>query len=206
MQHLEMLEREIGGVWIGIRFCSGNIPPRARKVSGMRICEAIARAAEETIVLPVTELGCPGAARACGVNRDDEGLAMGIARKEGIAPEPIREGIEATPQIPGGVDAIAMGHIASWDVAVSYTEPERAMNLVRHWQASHGGGPALHMSTLMGVCGNVVAATYADQRIYVSLGCPTARDAGVIGSQHMVIGVPYSLMGPLFGLGDEVPD
>jgi uncharacterized protein (DUF169 family) len=206
MQHLDMLEREIGGTWVGVRFCTGSIPAGARKATGMRICEAIARAREEVIVLPVTELGCPGAARTCCVNQDDEALAAGIARKAGIDPGHVREGIEATPQIPGGIDAIVVGRIPSWDVAVSYTEPDRAMDVVRRWQQSQGAGPSLRMSTLMGVCGNVVAAAYANQRIYVSLGCPTARDAGILDSQHMVIGVPYALVAPLFGYPDDVPD
>jgi len=205
MQHLDMLEREIGGTWVGVRFCAGSVPTGARRVSGMRICEAIARAREETIVLPVTELGCPGAARTCGVSHDDPGLAAAIARKAGVDAGPVLEGIEATPQIPGGIDAVVVGRIASWDVAVSFAEPQLAMNVVRRWQESQGSGPSLRMSTLMGVCGNVVAAAYANQRIYLSLGCPTARDAGVIDSHHMVIGVPYVLMGPLFDIPDDLP-
>jgi len=206
MRHLEMLEREIGGEWVGVRLCSGSAPSGVRRVSGMRICEAIREAVKENLILPVTELSCPGATRACGVSQDDEALAEGIARKAGADAARVREGIEATPRMPDDVDCLVMGHIPSWDVAISYAEPELAMNVVRRWQQSQGDGPSLRMSTLMGVCGNVVAATYVHQRIFVSLGCPTARSAGILDSKHMVIGVPYALVAPLFDSQDDVPD
>lgn len=203
MQHLAMLGSEIGGTWVGVRFCAGNVPAGGRVASGMRICEAIRAAVDEVLILPIDKLGCPGAARTSGACLDDEGLAAAIARKHHVAVDKVRVGIADTPTIPGGIDAIAIGKLSHWDVAVAYTVPGTAMKLLRRWQENQGDGPALRMSTIMGVCGNVVAATYERQRIQVSLGCPTAREAGLLDEEHVVIGVPYSLMGPLFGVDAE---
>jgi uncharacterized protein (DUF169 family) len=116
----------------------------------------------------------------------------------GIKAHMARKLITNTPYLNGAIAAVSVGGNDCPDVVVSYAQPESVMKLVRTWQELEGTDLGLEASSVMAVCGNVVARAYTTGRICLSFGCPDSREYGAIGRDRLVIGLPVPLIEPLF--------
>ena len=203
MNRLELLESRIGGRWTGVRFHYGVAPAGTLTKNDMRLCEAVAKSFDEPFVLSSNSISCPGARRSLRLTDDDEGLARTVAHSTGVSLDSVRKAVKATPQLESGVTAVTLGRQDSPDVAVSYTHPEVAMNLVRQWQDAHGESLTVELSTFMAICGNVVVAACKAGQIRLSFGCPTSRGCGFILPDALVVGMPYCMIDELFREHDD---
>jgi len=64
------------------------------------------------------------------------------------------------------------------------------MRFLREWQRPHGGPLRLETSGFMSVCGTVAAKAHLSGKIWMSFGCPDARDHSGIGRDRLVVGLP----------------
>ena len=203
MNRLGLLENRIGGRWTGVRFHYESVPAGPLAKHEMRFCEAVANSFDEPFVLPSNLISCPGARRSLRLIDDDEELARTVAHSTGVSLDSVRKAVKATPQLESGVTAVTLGRQDSPDVAVSYTHPEVAMNLVRQWQDAHGESLTVELSTFMAICGNVVVAACKVGQIRLSFGCPTSRGCGIIPADTLVVGMSYCMIDGLFREHDD---
>jgi uncharacterized protein (DUF169 family) len=198
MNASKRLETAIGGRWTGIAFeknsnLKGNIAKRP-----MRLCEAIKEAYTSPVVLTKELINRPGALRSLSWSTDEEEMiAEKIAEETGAKVEAIRKLVDNMPRLKAE-DSITIGSIPRSGIAVSYTQPVAAMRLVRQWQLKHGSDLNIAASTLMSVCGSIVARAYITGQICMSFGCPDSREHGGIGKDELVVGVPVHLIENMF--------
>ena len=194
MEELRLLEERIGGRWTGITFGGDNTPKENLAKRRMRLCEAIKESYTKPIILTQDLIGCPGALRSLGWTTNlDDNLARKIAEATGTSLDIARKLVINTPHLKRGV-SVTIGNNHSPDIAVSYAQPEAAMRLVRLWQQLKGTDLDIAASSVMAVCGSVVAKAYMTNQICLSFGCPDSRKYGAIGRDRLVIGLPVSMI------------
>ncbi|MDY6837710.1 MAG: DUF169 domain-containing protein [Thermodesulfobacteriota bacterium] len=194
MEELKLLEEKIGGRWTGITF-NGNDPVKEDLAKRkMRLCEAIKESYTRPIVLTKDLISCPGALRSLGWATDlDDSLAHKIAEASGTDPDVAQKLVANTPHLEPAV-SVTIGNTDSPDIAISYTQPEAAMRLLRLWQQVKGTDLDIAASSVMAVCGSVVAKVHRTKRICLSFGCPDSRKYGAIGRDRLVIGLPVGMI------------
>jgi len=194
MEELKLLEERIGGRWTGITF-NGDDPVKEDVAQRkMRLCEAIKESYTRPIVLTKDLISCPGALRSLGWTTDqDDNIAHNIAGASGTDPDVARKLVANTPHLERGV-SVTIGSTNSPDMAISYAQPEAAMRLLRLWQQAKGTDLDMAASSVMSVCGSVVAKVHRTHRICLSFGCPDSRKYGAIGRDRLVIGLPIDMV------------
>ena len=194
MEELKLLEERIGGRWTGITF-NGDGPVKEDVAKRkMRLCEAIKESYTRPIVLTKDLISCPGALRSLGWTTDlDDKIARKIAEATGTDPDVARRLVSDTPRLERGV-SVTIGSNNSPDIAISYAQPEAAMRLVRLWQQVKGTDLDMAASSVMAVCGSVVAKVHRTNQICLSFGCPDSRKHGAIGRDRLVIGLPVGII------------
>ncbi|MDY6989954.1 MAG: DUF169 domain-containing protein [Thermodesulfobacteriota bacterium] len=194
MEELKLLEERIGGRWTGITF-NGDDPVKEEVAPRkMRLCEAIKESYTRPLVLTKDLISCPGALRSLGWATDlDESIARQIAKVSDTDPGIAQKLVTHTPQLEHGV-SVTIGNTHSPDIAISYAQPEAAMRLLRLWQQANGTDLDIAASSVMAVCGSVVAKVHRTHRICLSFGCPDSRKYGAIGRDRLVIGLPTDMV------------
>jgi uncharacterized protein (DUF169 family) len=190
MEELKLLEEKIGGSWTGITFNRRNTYKKNLAKRPMRLCEAIKDSRTQPIVLTPRLVSCPGALRSLGWTNDaDDKIAFRIAEATNSNLYTARKLVSNMPHLKG-CDSVTVGRNSSPDIAISYAQPVAAMRLVRLWQLTNGTDLDMEVSSVMAVCGSVVARVHITGRICISFGCPDSRKHGAIGRDRLVIGLP----------------
>lgn len=204
MDAVKLLEERIGGRWTGILFHRDHAPKEGLAKRPMRLCEAIKKSYTQPVVLTRPLVSCLGARRSLGwTTTEDDKIARMMVEATGIQGDMARRLIANTPRLNGAIVAVSIGANNGSDVVVSYAQPETVMRLVRRWQELEGTDLDLEASSVMAVCGSVVARAYTTGRICLSFGCPDSREYGAIGRDRLVIGLPVPLIEPLFSPGPQ---
>ena len=195
MNELYLLEREIGGRWIGLTLHHDTVPDGELAKRPMRFCEAVSEAKTGPLVLTPELVDCPGALRSLGwATSDDETMAQTMAKETDFAADIALKVIKNTPCLNEKIVAVTVGSDDSPDVVLSYAQPVAAMKLIRRWQELNGTDLRINGSTVMAVCGSVAVRAYLTGQICLSCGCPTSRKYGAIWRNRLVIGMPFSLI------------
>jgi uncharacterized protein (DUF169 family) len=194
MEELKLLEERIGGRWTGITFNGDNPVNEHLAKRKMRLCEAIKESYRRPVVLTPDLISCPGALRSLGWETGLDGdIAHKIAEATGTTEDIARKLVANTPRLEHGT-SVTIGSNNSPDIALSYAQPEAAMRLLRLWQQVKGTDLDIAASSVMAVCGSVVAKVQRSNRICLSFGCPDSRKFGAIGRDRLVIGLPIGLI------------
>jgi len=199
MRITSVIEDKIGGQWTGITFNIKTVPNYNLLKTPMRLCEAIGKSYKNKLILTREFVNCPGACRSLGwLNNNNDYMVQKLAEKAGVSMSIARNVIKNTPYIKHNITTIMIGDDENPDVVLSYAQPDVAMKLVRIWQKISGTDLTIDVSTVMAVCGNVVAKAYITGKICISFGCPDSRTYGGIKNNQLIIGVPSNLIEYLF--------
>ncbi len=188
---LRLLEQYFGGWWCGIKFGKTTDEDSRRPGVPMKFCEAVASSRTGPIRLEPKNMECAGGSRCLGWNQEEETIARMMSEKAGLDLEVSRSILRNTPHLEEDLREVTIGTGKDPDIAISFSQPETVMNLLRKWQTLHGGVPVhAEISGFMSVCGAVAVKTYLTGRICLSFGCLDAREYGSIGRDRLVVGLP----------------
>jgi len=167
-----------------------NVPTKQ-----MKFCEAVNYSFNTPIMLNTHNLGCPGARRSIGFDRNDKLLASTISGENNLPLRFIRTALQEIP-VMNGINNINLG-LAKYheielqpDLYLMYIRPFKATGLM-HRLAKMALIPSVPPYILLSVCGNVFANCYLNQKVTISFGCPESRQSGGIGDDEIVVGLPF---------------
>ena len=195
ISQVKHFEQNSGVKWVPVTFYSNKTEiPCNRRVKPLRFCEAIAVSRDKELTLTSEMLCCDGAKRSFGWLKDkDSELAARLADKSGMNITTTNKVISQVPKLDEEILAVSIGNYSNPDVLISYVEPEDVMRLLRSWQKLYGQNLPVKLSSVMAVCGNVAVASFIDNRITISFGCPDSRKYGGIEQNQLVVGLPFKL-------------
>jgi uncharacterized protein (DUF169 family) len=187
-------EREFGGVWTKVKFYK-KMPDNSdyKIVEGVRFCEAVVKARLSPVILKGSDISCVGAKYAFGWDRQvGEEIVNACCKKRHISFDIAKSILLATPQLDIPPAAIGLNTDGRPDLLISYPQPEQFMNLLKVFQQYKGKNLTVSLSSIMGVCGNVVVRAYLEGKISLSFGCDDSREYGRISRDRLAVGIPYS--------------
>jgi len=186
-----------GWPWVAVKFHRET--PEA-KPRDMRFCEALKEALSSPVVLTAGSVGCPGAMRSFGwAGESDEGLAKDMAEKQGLPVATAKKMIGGVPKLDCGVVAVEVGTRETPDVLLSYAQAPTAMKIARAIEKGSGEAPRPVLSSVMSACGNAAVRSHLTGELAISFGCDQSREAGDIGRDRLVIGMPWERVSELLG-------
>jgi len=186
-----------GWPWVPVRFCSEAPEGEVRE---LRFCEALREAVRSPVVLTAASVSCPGAKRSFGWARGlDEGLAEELAKKQSVPLGTAKKMIRAVPRLDDGAVACEVGTRNTPDVLVSYAQAPTAMKIARAIEKGSGEPLRPVLSSVMSACGNAAVRSFLSGDVALSFGCDQSREAGAIGRDRLIIGVPWAQVPELLG-------
>jgi uncharacterized protein (DUF169 family) len=195
MNDFKTFEKIIGGRWTGIKLHHNSGPYINPVQRPMKVCEAIKLSSTGPLTLTKKFLNCPGGLRSLGWGGDDDtGLTKQMVNANGIHGEVAGAIIKNTPYFDNNLSAITVGIYDDPDIVISYAQPKAAMQIIFKWQQLTGEFLEASISSMMAICGCVIAAAYISRKICLSFGCPESRDYGSIGNDRLIVGLPVSLI------------
>ena len=179
-----------GWPWVPVRFCSEEPEGEAKE---LQFCEAVREAVRSPVVLTAASVSCPGAKRSFAWAQGlDEGLAEELAKKQSLPLRTAKKMIRAVPRLNNGAIAVEVGTKDTPDVLISYAQPPTAMKIARAFEKGTGEPIKPVISSVMSVCGNVAVRSFLTSEVSLSFGCDTSREAGAIGRDRLIVGVPWA--------------
>lgn len=167
-----------------------NVPSKP-----IKFCEAVNHSFNVPVRLINGNLGCPGARRCTGFDKNDRKLAQTISEKHKIPSSFIMNALNSIPTLHN-IRHINLG-ITEYmvketmpDLFILYVNPDKITDII-HTMAKHRIMPSILPYSLLSVCGNVFASCYTNQLISISFGCPESRKYGGIEKKEVAIGVPF---------------
>ena len=195
MNNIKTFEMMMGGRWTGVKLHQKEGPFENPAPHPMKICDAIKQSSTGPMTLTKDLVNCPGALRSLGWMADGkEQLSARMVRKNNIQKNIAESIVAGTPHIDNGISAVTIGTYENPDLIISYAQPKAAMQLILKWQQLNGGVVDVSISSLMAICGGVLAGAYLSEKICLSFGCPESRDYGSIGNDRLIIGLPVGMI------------
>jgi uncharacterized protein (DUF169 family) len=167
-----------------------NIPTKQ-----LKFCEAVSLSFSRPVRVVDKNLGCPGARRSVGFDKDDTLLAQIISENNGIPVQFVLNALKEIPKLKG-ITQINLGMTEEMekktkpDLYIIYIKPAM-VTAIMHNLAKLGVKPSILPYSLLSVCGNVFSNCYKNIVPTLSFGCPESRKHGGIGNDEVVLGLPY---------------
>jgi len=167
-----------------------NIPSKP-----MKFCEAVKYSFNIPLRLINNNLGCPGARRSIGFDKNDKHLSKTISGKNNIPLSFITDALNLIPALQD-IRHINLGLTEYMeketkpDLYILYVKPD-IVTTIMHNLEKHKIMPSIPSYSLLSVCGNVFANCYINRSVSISFGCPESRKHGGIEKDEIVLGLPY---------------
>jgi len=186
-----------GWPWVAVKF---HKETPETKPTDMRFCEALKEALSYPVVLTAASVGCPGAMRSFGWSSgSDEELAEALAKKQGLPVATAKKMIDGVPRLDAGVVAVEVGTRDTPDVLLSYAQAPTVMKIGRAVEKGSGEPLRPVLSSVMSACGNAAVRSHVTGEVAISFGCDQSREAGDIGRDRLIVGVPWGRVSELLG-------
>jgi len=183
--------------WIKVKFYEHKPDlNKAKKLKGVRFCEATKQAISGPVLLDKDSINCSGAQYAFGWSDfgKDEGVFFNSCQDKRKANKVILNSLFThAPRFKESFSYIGLNTEGEPDLIMSYLSPEEAMNLVKIYNNHQGGSLDVSLSSMMPICAGIAVRTYREKRISFSFGCDDSRKFAQIGRDRLAVGVPWKL-------------
>jgi len=181
--------------WVKVKFYEDEPKDKlAKRVSGMRFCEAVTKAIITPIILDKGDIACPGANYVFNCrSRNREEIIRNCQRKRKISRNIAESILAKIPVLKGPFRYIGLNTDGEPDLTISYLPPEEVMHLLGTYHDKKGENLDISLSSIMGICGNVCVKTFETGGINISFGCEDSRKYADIGRNRLAIGMPSQL-------------
>ena len=169
----------------------GNIPKFP-----ITFCEALNYSFNVPIQIDSKNIGCPGARRSIGFDKDNEKLVKTISENSNIPESFINNALSDIPTLSCDVRNINLGMTREMeethtpDLYIMYVQPSKITEMM-HLYAQYKIQPSIPTYSLLSICGNVFANSYVNQLISISFGCLESRKNGGVDDNEVIVAVPY---------------
>ena len=163
----------------------------------VKLCESVYRSFNEPVYITDETVGCPGARRSLGFDKNDRALAEIINKNNGIPIPFILDALKSIPHL-NEIKRINLGCTnlpetrLKPDLYIVYALPAKVTALM-HFLAKNSIKPVIRPWSLLSVCGNVFSNTLKNNSVSISFGCSESRKSGGVKENEVVIGIPHTI-------------
>lgn len=181
--------------WIKIRFYKEKPELNdAKRIEGVRFCEATRQATIYPILLDREGITCPGAQYAFGWRfRYKNELLRNCYDKRQAQKNILKSMLSQAPYFKKPFNYIGLNTEGTPDLIMSYMPPGEVMDLLKIYHNSQGENLDVSLCTMMPVCGGIAVRTYLDEKISISFGCDDSRKYADMRMENLAVGIPRKL-------------
>ncbi|MFC1658799.1 DUF169 domain-containing protein, partial [Candidatus Omnitrophota bacterium] len=166
----------------------------AKRLAGVKFCEATRQAITESILLDKESISCPGAQYAFGWSNDYRNSLLDACRVKRKTTEGIVESmLSSIPHMENSFNYIGLNTEGEPDLVMSYIVPQEAMELIRIYHERQGRNLDVSLCSMMSICAGVAARVYLKKEVCLSFGCVDSRKFADIRRENLAIGIPNRL-------------
>ena len=164
----------------------------------MKFCAAVSCSFQIPIRISEKNIGCPGARRSLGFNKDDVYLSNLISENNHFDLEFVTRALIEIPVIPYDIHHINLGitedmeHFLHPDLFIMYIKPHLITRFM-HIFAKKNIQIGILPYSLLSVCGNVFANTCNNHKVSLSFGCSESRESGGVSDDEIILGIPFDI-------------
>jgi uncharacterized protein (DUF169 family) len=193
---IEKLKDKFGNKCSSINI-NGNVTEITTPSKQMKLCEAVKYSFDVPVQINNNNLGCPGARRSSGYEKEEQKLAEAISKNSNINVSFINDALNTIPFFKDDIVNINLGLTSGMeatlppDLFIMYVQPSKITEII-YLLAKNKIKPSLPPYSFLSICGNVFANSYLNQQVSISFGCPESRQHGGIKSSEVAVGIPYT--------------
>lgn len=186
---------KFGSQWIKVKFyekepCLNG----AARPKNVRFCEAIRMAITQPVILSKENISCESAQYAFGWrDKFDSRIAGGCQDKCKVSDTNLKSLLSKTPRLNRPFTHIGLNTDEDPDLVMSCLAPQEMMKIIRVYNNHNGQNVEASLNSMMGLCGNVAAKTFSQEKISISFGCSDSRRFADMRRNTLAVGIPRKL-------------
>jgi len=181
--------------WVKVKFYAKE--PRLNGVTypaRVTFCEAVRMAITQPVVVSKASLSCESAKYIFGWREKfDTELLSNCQEKCEMSNEALKSLVSDMPRLNGSFSCIGLNTDDCPDLVMSCLAPQEMMKIIKVYNSHSGKNVEVSLNSMMGLCGNIAARTFAEGNLNISFGCSDSRKFAEIGRDRLVVGIPQKL-------------
>lgn len=161
----------------------------------LRFCEAVSYSFDVPIRLTQENIGCKGAKRSLGIDKNDNELRKMISKNNKIPGRFVKEALNDIPTLSQKIFQISLGIVEEMedmmmpDLFIMYVPPHKITELMLTLAGAEIK-PVVPQYSFLSICGNVFVNSYINKIVTISFGCPESRLHGGVRCDEVILGIP----------------
>jgi len=193
--------KKFGRHWVKVKFYKEKPDLKeGKRVEGVRFCEAIKKAITYPILLDKDSIVCEGAQYALGWKPGEKNkILKNCKEKNLLLIKALKSIFSKSSYLEKPFEFIGLNTEGEPDLVVSFMAPQEVHEMVKVYNYHYGDNLDVSLSSMMPVCGGIVAKTYREEQFSLSFGCDDSRKFAKMGRDTLAVGVPKKLFGVFTG-------
>ncbi len=181
--------------WIKVKFYERE--PHLNGVTrpkNVRFCEALNLAITQPVILSKESISCDSAQYVFGWRKKfDSQLLDGCQDKCEINDRNLKSLLLTIPHFKKPFSHIGLNTDGEPDLLMSFVAPQEMMRIIKVYNNRSGKNVEVSLNSMMGLCGNIAAKTYLEEKINISFGCLDSRKYADMRRDSLAVGIPRKL-------------
>jgi uncharacterized protein (DUF169 family) len=166
----------------------------ATRPKNIRFCEAVNLAITQPVILSKESLSCESAQYVFGWREKfDNQLLDSCQDKCKISDKILKLLLSSIPRFKKPFSHIGLNTDDEPDLVMSFVAPEDMMRIIKVYNNRTGKNIEVSLNSMMGLCGNIAAKTYLEEKINISFGCLDSRKFADMRRYSLAVGIPRKL-------------
>lgn len=187
--------KKISSQWIKVKFYEKE--PKLKGVTSpknVRFCEAVNMAITSPIILTKEQISCESASYIFGWREQFDNKILDCCQdKCKVGDKILQELVQSIPKIKKQFTHIGLNTDDDPDLVMACVNPGEMMKIIKIYNNYNGKNVDVALNSMMGLCGNIAAKTFLEDKINISFGCLDSRKFADIGPDRLVVGIPKKL-------------
>jgi len=192
--HRKIVEK-FSSQWIKVKFYKKE--PRFDGVTrpkNIRFCEAVNLAITQPVILSKESLSCESAQYVFGWREKLDNQLLAGCQDKCKAPDKILKSLLLSiPRFKKPFSHIGLNTDDKPDLVMSFIAPQEMMKIIKVYNNHTGKNVEVSLNSMMGLCGNIAAKTYLEEKINISFGCLDSRKFADMRRDSLAVGIPRKL-------------
>ena len=182
--------------WIKVKFYENE--PRlnsATRPKNVRFCEALKLAITQPVILNKDNLSCESAQYVFGWREkfDNQLLDSCKDKRKIISDKILKSLLSSIPRFKKPFNHIGLNTDDEPDLVMSCVAPQEMMKIIKVYNNRNGKNVEVALNSMMGLCGNIAAKTFLEEKITLSFGCTDSRKLADMRRENLAVGIPRKL-------------
>ncbi len=181
--------------WVRVKFYEKEPPlDGVTKPKKIRFCEAVKLAITQPVILSKENISCESAQYVFGwKDKFDGELLDSCLDKCNISDKNLKSLLSNIPRLNKAFKYIGLNTSDDPDLLMSCLAPQEMMKIIKVYNNHNGKNIDVSLNSMMGLCGNIAARTFLEEKINISFGCLDSRRFAEIGRDRLAVGIPRRL-------------